>query len=159
MSAIKRSKSPKQKPRKKCKSGKSRSRKTGRCRKTPLRKKCKSGKTRSRKTGRCRKTPARKSRSSSSSKSKTPKRKSPKRKSPKSKSPNKPKLTETQFYCVKCRCTVKLQEKEIRVHTYKNKKFVGGKPALVGVCKCNTNVTKFIKQADKKTLQDKYGKK
>ena len=67
-------------------------------------------------------------------------------------------LTETEFFCVKCRCTVKLQTNKIKVKVYKNSRFVNGSPALVGSCgKCETNVTKFICHADKEKLEKKYG--
>ena len=67
-------------------------------------------------------------------------------------------LTETEFFCVKCRSTVKLQTNNIKVKVYKNSRFVNGSPALVGKCKCGTNVTKFICHDDKEKLEKKYGK-
>ena len=67
-------------------------------------------------------------------------------------------LSETEFFCVKCRCTVKLPSSNICVKVYKNARFVNGSPALVGECKCGTKVTKFIKHDDKDKLEKKYGK-
>jgi len=66
-------------------------------------------------------------------------------------------LSETEFFCVKCRSTVKLQTSNISVKVYKNARFVNGSPALVGKCKCGTNVTKFIRHDDKEKLEKKYG--
>jgi hypothetical protein len=66
-------------------------------------------------------------------------------------------LSETEFFCVKCRSTVKLQSSNISVKVYKNARFVNGSPALVGKCKCGTNVTKFIRHDDKDKLEKKYG--
>lgn len=68
-------------------------------------------------------------------------------------------LSETEFFCVKCRCTVKLPPNNICVKVYKNSRFVNGSPALVGECnKCGTKVTKFIRHDDKDKLEKKYGK-
>lgn len=68
-------------------------------------------------------------------------------------------LSETEFFCVKCRCTVKLPSSNISVKVYKNARFINGSPALVGKCnKCGTNVTKFICHNDKDKLEKKYGK-
>ena len=67
-------------------------------------------------------------------------------------------LTETEFFCVKCKIPVKLQTNKINVKVYKNSRFVNGSPALVGkCCYCETNVTKFICHDDKEKLQKKYG--
>jgi len=71
-----------------------------------------------------------------------------------------PKMKEKEFYCVKCRRhVVKKDPKEIRVTTYKNKKMVGGIPALISICdKCETGLTKFIKHSNKSIFTKKYGK-
>ena len=66
-------------------------------------------------------------------------------------------LSETQFFCVKCGKTIKLPPSNICVTVYKNPRFVNGSPALVGKCKCGTNVTKFIRHDDKDKLEEKYG--
>jgi len=64
-----------------------------------------------------------------------------------------------EFYCVKCHCRVKVDAKNIKgVVVYKNKKIKSGTPALTAVCKCKTNLNRFIKQADKKMMEEKYGK-
>ena len=65
-----------------------------------------------------------------------------------------------EFYCVRCRCSVKVDEKNIKgVVVYNNKKIKAGTPALKAVCnKCGTNLNRFIKQADKKMMEEKYGK-
>jgi hypothetical protein len=68
-------------------------------------------------------------------------------------------LSERDFYCVKCRKTVTLPASDIKVTVYKNARFAGGSPALVGECKCGTKVTKFIKHDDKEKLKSKYGEK
>jgi len=68
-------------------------------------------------------------------------------------------LSETEFFCVKQRKTVKLPSSNICVKVYKNARFVNGSPALVGKCnECGTNVTKFICHDDKDKLEKKYGK-
>ena len=67
-------------------------------------------------------------------------------------------LSETEFFCVKCRKTIKLSSSDICVKVYKNARFVNGSPALVGECKCGTKVTKFIRHDDKDKLEKKYGK-
>ena len=70
-----------------------------------------------------------------------------------------PKLTQQQFYCVKCRKKVSSSAGDMCVQTFKNKKVKGGSPALRSVCvKCGTNLTKFIKKVDKVKLTKKYGK-
>ena len=68
-------------------------------------------------------------------------------------------LSEREFYCVKCRKTVTLPASDIKVTVYKNARFTNGSPALVGECKCETKVTKFIKHDDKERLKSKYGEK
>lgn len=69
------------------------------------------------------------------------------------------KMKETEFYCVKCRSRVQADHSDIRVTTYKNKKIVGGTPALVSVCDCDTKLIKFIKHENKGIFTKKYGKK
>ena len=68
-------------------------------------------------------------------------------------------MTERQFYCVKCRKRVTLSTDDICFKNIKNSKMIGGNvPALVGKCReCNTNLTKFIKHDSAVTMKDKYG--
>lgn len=65
-------------------------------------------------------------------------------------------MNEKQFYCVACRKKVMLPASDICVKVYKNKK-TGTSPALVGQCKCGTNVTKFIKRDSVAAMRQKYG--
>ena len=63
-----------------------------------------------------------------------------------------------EFYCVKCRKIVKLNNSDICVETIKNKK-IGNMPALKSNCKkCDTNLTKFVKVSDKDKLVKKFNK-
>ena len=70
------------------------------------------------------------------------------------------KLTERQFYCVKCRSKCTLPKDDICFIVFKNKQMYNGKvPALHSECpRCNTNVTKFVKHSTQKTMENKYGK-
>ena len=57
-----------------------------------------------------------------------------------------------QFYCVKCRDKVQLQDSNITCATLKNKR-----PALRGKCStCKTNVCKFIKASDEQKMKSKF---
>jgi len=63
-----------------------------------------------------------------------------------------------EFYCVKCRKIVKIGADDICLTYLKNKK-IGKVPALRSECrKCDTNLTKFVKHASAKKLEEKYGK-
>lgn len=69
------------------------------------------------------------------------------------------KLKQQEFYCVKCRNRVKINADDICVTTLKNKKVKGGVPTLIGSCaKCDTDMYKFIKRADKARLTKKFGR-
>lgn len=67
------------------------------------------------------------------------------------------KMSETQFYCVKCgkRVTLNKQDAEtIRVRKTKNDRH-----ALTAHCsKCDTKLYKFVKEKDADKLSKKYGK-
>lgn len=68
--------------------------------------------------------------------------------------PNKSKLRQNQFYCVKCRARITSPEDTICVEVFKN-----DRPALRSYChRCDTNLTKFIKNDDKDRMVDKYGR-
>jgi len=69
----------------------------------------------------------------------------------------KKKLSQNEFYCVKCRRREK--GTDICVKMLKNKKIKGGVPTLVADCKkCDTVLYKFVKRTDKDKLIKKYGK-
>ena len=72
----------------------------------------------------------------------------------------KSKLTQRQFYCVKCRSRKTIQADDICVKKYTNKRIIGGyTPTLKGKCNtCGTTLTKFIKHKDEEKLTAKYGK-
>ncbi len=60
-----------------------------------------------------------------------------------------------EFYCVKCKDKVHLQDHHIKCTTLKNKR-----PALKGKCSnCKTNVCKFVKAVDEKKLRSKFRSK
>jgi hypothetical protein len=62
-----------------------------------------------------------------------------------------------QFYCVKCRKAVTVKQNDICFKYLKNKK-IGKVPSLKGECgKCDTNLTKFVKNVDATKLKKKYG--
>lgn len=69
-------------------------------------------------------------------------------------------MRQNQFYCVSCRKKVSAKPDDICFKYLKNKNMKNGKmPSLKSECtKCNTNLTKFIKNDDVKKLQNKYGK-
>jgi hypothetical protein len=71
----------------------------------------------------------------------------------------KTKLTQNQFYCVKCCKRISALTDNICVTEYKNKKATGGyTPALRSYCiTCDTPLTKWIKHKDVDRLIDKYG--
>ena len=70
-----------------------------------------------------------------------------------------PKLTLRQFYCVKCRKKVTSSADDICVKKYTNKKRKGGVHALRSQCnKCDTNLTKFVKNSQVEKLIEKFGK-
>ena len=57
-----------------------------------------------------------------------------------------------EFYCVKCKDRVHLQNENIICTTLKNKR-----PALKGKCSsCKTNLCKFIKSSDEQKLKSKF---
>ena len=69
----------------------------------------------------------------------------------------KKKLSQNEFYCVKCRKRTKGDD--ICVKVLKNKKIKGGVPSLVADCaKCQTVLYKFIKQNKKDSMIKKFGK-
>ena len=69
------------------------------------------------------------------------------------------KLTEQEFYCVKCRGRVKVRAEDMCVTVFRNKRMKGGSPALRAKCpKCGTNLTKFRKHDAKERLTRKYGR-
>jgi hypothetical protein len=69
-------------------------------------------------------------------------------------------MKDNQFYCVKCRKAVAVAAGDISLVSLKNKKRRSGKmPALKAHCRmCNTNLTKFVKEASVKKLGGKYKK-
>jgi hypothetical protein len=68
-------------------------------------------------------------------------------------------MQENEFYCVKCRGSVKVPKKDICLKVFKNKRVKDGVPALRAHCKkCDTSLTKFVKHSDKNKLMKKYGK-
>ena len=73
-----------------------------------------------------------------------------------------PKLTQQQFYCLKCRRKILCKKDDIGVVDLKNKKSKTGKvPALKAECsrgKCDCTVMKFIKHKDRSKMLDKFGK-
>ncbi len=71
--------------------------------------------------------------------------------------PLKTKLKEQEFYCVKCRKRVKVASDDMGVHLFKKVKTRMKVPALVGECKCDTTVVKFIKHDDQDRFTRKYG--
>lgn len=70
-----------------------------------------------------------------------------------------PKLTERQFYCVKCRTKRTLSANDICVKIYKNSRMYDGMvPTLRSLCpECDTNLTKFVKHDLVDYYMDKYG--
>ena len=66
-------------------------------------------------------------------------------------------MKENQFYCVKCRKAVTVHVEDICVSNIKNKK-TGKVPVVKAVCKCGTNLTKFIKRDDVSDMEDRLGK-
>ena len=67
------------------------------------------------------------------------------------------KLSQNEFYCVKCRKRTKGED--ICVKVLKNKKIKGGVPSLVADCvKCETVLYKFIKKNKKDSMIKKFGK-
>ena len=69
-----------------------------------------------------------------------------------------PKLSETQFYCVKCRKAVTVKADDMCVKVYRNKR-AGMTPTLKGQCVyCDTSLTKFIARDSTKDMTSKYGK-
>lgn len=72
--------------------------------------------------------------------------------------PLKTKLKQQEFYCVKCRKRVKVASDDMGVSVFKNGKTGMKVPALVGDCKCDTTVVKFIKHDDQVKFTQKYGK-
>ena len=73
----------------------------------------------------------------------------------KSRSPRtKPKLKETEFYCVKCKKRCKSNVDDVCVEKLKN-----GAVALKGSChKCDCLMYKFVVRSNYDKLLDKYGK-
>ena len=69
-------------------------------------------------------------------------------------------MKSNEFYCVKCRCTVKLDAEDVCVVYLKNSRRKSGKmPALRGNCRdCDCKMTKFIKEDDAKKMTTKFGK-
>ena len=62
-----------------------------------------------------------------------------------------------QFYCVKCRKAVTVNQDYICFKYLKNKK-IGKIPSLKAECsKCDTILTKFVKHDDATKLKKKYG--
>jgi hypothetical protein len=72
--------------------------------------------------------------------------------------PLKTKLKQQEFYCVKCRKRVKIASDDMGVSVFKNEKTGMKVPSLVGNCKCDTTVIKFIKHDDQDRFTQKYGK-
>ena len=69
---------------------------------------------------------------------------------PRGPTPLKSKLKKNEFYCVYCRGRVRASPDDICVKKIRNKK-LGSVPALKSYChKCDTSLTKFIKQSDVK---------
>jgi len=69
------------------------------------------------------------------------------------------KLKQNEFFCVVCGKRVKANADDMYVKVFKNKRVKGGVPALRARCdKCEYNLTKFIKHADKDKMVKKYGK-
>ena len=65
-------------------------------------------------------------------------------------------MRENQFYCVKCRKPVTVNKSDIYlkvIRTSKRKRV----PMIKSVCgKCDTNLTKFIKESDEKKWKKKW---
>jgi len=69
------------------------------------------------------------------------------------------KLTERQFYCVKCKARRTIPAEDICTKVYSNKRMYDGKvPTLKAECKCGTSLTKFVKHDAYDKLAAKYGK-
>ncbi len=66
-------------------------------------------------------------------------------------------LTQNQFYCVSCRHKVTVPDKDICYKTYNNTRTHRKIHALRGVCKCDTNLTKFISADIASKMKAKYG--
>jgi hypothetical protein len=66
------------------------------------------------------------------------------------------KLRKNEFYCVSCRKAVACHPEDIGVKVYRNKK-TGTSPAVVSVCVCDTNLTKFIAKDKLNALKAEYG--
>lgn len=67
-----------------------------------------------------------------------------------------PKLTEREFYCVKCRKIILCDANNIKAITYHTKR--GVRHALKCKCKkCNTNLTKFVPTQEFPALARLYG--
>ena len=67
------------------------------------------------------------------------------------------KMTQQQFYCVKCRKRVTIPKDDICLRIVKNKKAGRDVPMLSGWCKeCGVAVNKFVAVADVPKLAKKF---